>query len=102
MVGNPLSAAFVTFPVHKVTSITYEQYKDLEKARVRDEADCFVLASDCNGQSMKSAKQKDKLFRVQRRGYYGHPDLKRKECRYYPADALQPMLRKIESSTDGC
>ena len=59
------------------------------------------FALDCNGRSMKSTKQKDKLFRVQRGGYHGHPNLNRKECRHYPADAVQPILSGIESSTDG-
>lgn len=58
-------------------------------------------STDCVGGSKPSYKIRDKLFKVKEYGFHGHPNLNRKECVHYPPTAVQPILRDIESSTDG-
>lgn len=59
------------------------------------------FSTDCSG-GKKSAKNiPDKLFKIEKGKYHGHPNLNRKECEHYPASAVQPLIGNLKSSSNG-
>lgn len=59
------------------------------------------FATNCFGGSIPAKNLPDKLFKVQKGKYHGHPNLNRKECQHYPSSAVQPLIGNIKSSTNG-
>lgn len=59
------------------------------------------FATNCVGGSTPAKNLPDKLFKVQKGKYHGHPNLNRKQCEHYPPSAVQPLIGDIKSSTNG-
>lgn len=59
------------------------------------------FSTNCFGGKVAAKNIPDKLFLVQPGKWHGHPNLNRKECAFYPASAVQPLISNVQSSTNG-
>lgn len=59
------------------------------------------FSTNCFGGTTPAKNIPDKLFKVKKGGYHGHPNLNRKECAHYPDSAVQPLIGNLKSSSNG-
>lgn len=59
------------------------------------------FSTNCFGGTTPGQNLPDKLFKVQKGKYHGHPNLNRKQCEHYPPSAVQPLIGNVKSSTNG-
>lgn len=59
------------------------------------------FTKDCNGNTGPAGNYPDRLYRLHKGKWHGHPNLNRKECVHYiydPPSAIKPILSSLQSS----